>query len=381
VTGTERVDHADVLVVGAGVIGMAVAWQAASAGLSVVACDPDPGRAASWAAAGMLAPITEASLVEAPGTELRLASARQWPEFAARLHDETGIDVGLRDEGTLAIAFDDDDHRHLEELARVHRLLELESEWLDARDCRSLEPLLSPRIRGGLRVSGDWQVDNRALVTALISAMTARRVDVRRCALRTLTGTEERITGGELEDGSVVSSETVVIAAGPWSPAVVGLPAVARPPVRPVKGDIIRVLGSAEDPILSRSIRAGVRGKDVYLVPRRNGEVVIGASVEEAGFSTAVRAGAVFELLEAAVAVVPAVAELELVESLSRLRPGSPDNLPILGATSVPGLVLATGHYRNGVLLTPITAEAITAVLCGHELPAVAVPFTLARFT
>jgi glycine oxidase len=148
-----------------------------------------------------------------------------------------------------------------------------------------------------------------------------------------------------------------------------------------VKGDIIRVLGSAEDPILSRAIRAGVRGKDVYLVPRRNGEVVIGASVEEAGFSTAVRAGAVFELLEAAVAVVPAVAELELVETLSRLRPGSPDNLPILGTTSVPGLVLATGHYRNGVLLTPITAEAITAVLCGHELPAVAAPFTLARFT
>ena len=216
-------------------------------------------------------------------------SGRSLPHDSA---NETGIDVGLRDEGTLAIAFDDDDHRHLEELARVHRLLELESEWLDARDCRALEPLLSPRIRGGLRVSGDWQVDNRALVAALISAMTARGVDVRRCALRALTGTEERITGGELEDGSVVSSETVVVAAGPWSPAIAGLPAVARPPVRPVKGDIIRLLGSTEDPILSRSIRAGVRGKDVYLVPRRNGEVVIGASVEEAGFSTAARAPA-----------------------------------------------------------------------------------------
>jgi len=381
VTGELRLDYPDVLVVGAGVIGMAVAWQAASAGLSVVVCDPDPGRAASWAAAGMLAPITEASLVEAPGTALRLVSARMWPEFAARLHDETGVDVGLRDEGTLAIAFDDDDRRHLEELAGVHRLLELESEWLGASDCRALEPLLSPRIRGGLRVAGDWQVDNRALVAALIAAMTARGVDVRGCSVRTLTGSEDRITGAELDDGSIVVAHAVVVAAGPWSPAIAGLPDAARPPVRPVKGDIIRLLGNAEDPILTRSIRAGVRGKDVYLVPRHNGEVVIGASVEEAGFSTAVRAGAVFELLQAAVAVVPAVAELELVESIARLRPASPDNLPILGSTSVPGLMLATGHHRNGVLLTPVTAEAITAVLCGLELPEVAAPFTLARFT
>jgi glycine oxidase len=380
-SATRRPDHADVLVVGAGVIGMAVAWKAASEGLSVVVADPDPGRAASWAAAGMLAPVTEASLVEAPATALRLASVRMWPEFAAQLRDETGVDVGFRDEGTLAIAFDEDDHRHLEELARVHRLLELESEWLGARECRALEPSLSPRIRGGLRVSGDWQVDNRALVTALIAAMTARGIDLRRCGVRALTGTEDEITGGQLEDGSVVTSDAVVVAAGPWSPAITGLPDAARPPVRPVKGDILRVLGSAEEPVLTRAIRAGVRGKDVYLVPRRNGEVVIGASVEEAGFSTAVRAGAVFELLQAAVAVVPEVAEMELVESIARLRPASPDNLPILGATSVRGLVLATGHHRNGVLLTPVTAEAVTAVLCGRELPAVAAPFTLDRFT
>jgi glycine oxidase len=328
----------------------------------------------------MLAPVTEASLVEAPATALRVASARMWPEFAARLGDDSGVDVGFRDEGTLAIAFDDDDRRHLEELARVHRLLELDSEWLGARDCRALEPSLSPRIRGGLRVAGDWQVDNRALVTALLAAMTTRGIDLRRRALRVLTGTEEAITGGELDDGTVVSCGAVVIASGPWSVAIPGLPEVARPPVRPVKGDIIRVLGSADEPVLTRAIRAGVRGKEVYLVPRHSGEVVIGASVEEAGFSTAVRAGAVADLLQAAVAVVPAVAEMELVETIARLRPASPDNLPILGATPVPGLVLATGHHRNGVLLAPITARAVTSVLCGHELPAVAAPFTLDRF-
>jgi glycine oxidase len=380
VSGTGRGENADVLVVGAGVIGMAVAWKAASAGLSVMVCDPEPGRAASWAAAGMLAPVTEASLVEAPATALRVASARMWPDFAADLREESGIDVGFRDEGTLAIAFDEDDHRHLEELSRVHRLLELDSQWLDSRDCRALEPSLSPRIRGGLRVSGDWQVDNRALVTALVAAMTTRGIDVRRCALRSLVGGEEGITGGELDDGTVVSSGAVVIAAGPWSPAIAGIPDGARPPVRPVKGDIIRVLGSADDPVLTRAIRAGVRGKEVYLVPRHNGEIVIGASVEEAGFSTSVRAGAVAELLQAAIAVVPEVAELELVESIARLRPASPDNLPILGATPVPGLLLATGHHRNGVLLTPITAEAVTAVLCGNELPSIAAPFTLDRF-
>jgi glycine oxidase len=380
VSGPGPTTRAEVLVVGAGVIGMAVAWKAALAGLSVVVCDPDPGRAASWAAAGMLAPVTEASLVEAPSTALRVASARMWPDFAAALRAESGVDVGFRDEGTLAIAFDEDDHRHLEELARVHALLELESEWLDTRECRALEPSLSPRVRGGLRVAGDWQVDNRALVTALIAAMTTRGIEVRRVGVRTLTGDADAITGAELDDGTVVSAGSVVIAAGPWSPSIAGLPEVARPPVRPVKGDIIRVLGSADDPVLTRAIRAGVRGKDVYLVPRRNGEVVIGASVEEAGFSTAVRAGAVFELLQAAVAVVPEVAELELVETIARLRPASPDNLPILGATPVKGLVLATGHHRNGVLLTPITAEAVTAVLCGDELPAVAAPFTLDRF-
>jgi glycine oxidase len=380
VSAAERRDRADVVVVGAGVIGMSVAWKAAAAGLSVIVCDPEPGRAASWAAAGMLAPVTEASLVEAPSTSLRVASARMWPEFAAMLREESGIDVGFRDEGTLAIAFDDDDHRHLEELARVHRLLELDSEWLDARACRGLEPALSPRIRGGLRVAGDWQVDNRALVTALIAAMTTSGVEVRRTGVRTLCGDEHKITGAELDDGSVISASSVVVAAGPWSPTIAGVPEVARPPVRPVKGDIIRVLGRPEDPVLSQAIRAGVRGKDVYLVPRRSGEIVIGASVEEAGFSTAVRAGAVFDLLQAAIAVVPEVAELELVEAIARLRPASPDNLPILGATAVPGLVLATGHHRNGVLLTPITAEAVTAVLCGNELPALAAPFTIDRF-
>ena len=184
----------------------------------------------------------------------------------------------------------------------------------------------------------------------------------------------------ELDDGDVLGAAAVVLAAGAWSGQIAGLPPVARPPVRPVKGEIIRLSGPAIDPVLSRTVRAGVQGRSVYLVPRDNGEVVVGASMQEAGFAATVRAGAIHELLADAIAVVPAVAELELVETTARLRPATPDNGPILGPTPIDGLLLATGHHRNGVLLAPVTAEALVAVLCGRSLPADAAQFTLERF-
>ncbi len=370
----------DVVVVGAGVIGLSIAWRTAAAGVSVTVCDPSPGSGASWAAAGMLAPVTEASVAEAPLTGLGLASIRRWPAFASALQDDSGVDVGLRCDGTVAVAFDDDDHRALEELLRVHAALGLDSEWLPARDCRRLEPLLSPRIRGGLFVAGDWQVDNRALLRALTAAATAQGAELRRTRVARLRGDDAGVSGVTLEDGSVQSAGMVVVAAGASSGLLEGIPSAARPPVRPVKGDILRLRGAEKEPLLTRTVRAGVRGQSVYLVPRAAGELVVGASMEEAGFNSVVRTGAVYELLQAAIAVVPGVAELELAETTARLRPATPDNGPVLGPTPVPGLVLATGHHRNGVLLTPVTADALASVLTGSGLPAEAAAFTIGRF-
>jgi glycine oxidase len=327
-----------------------------------------------------LAPVTEATVAEAPLTALGLASTRMWPAFAREVYEASGIDPGLRTEGSLSMAFGGDDRRSLQELMAVHRLLGLDSEWLDARECRRLEPLLSPRVQGGLAVSGDWQVDNRQLLAALCSAGNHSGVELRRQRVRCLRGDGHRIDGVEFDAGEVLSAATVVLATGAWSGQMDGMPPQARPPVRPVKGEILRLSGPPAEPVLFRTVRASVQGRSVYLVPRRNGEVVVGASMQEAGFTATVRAGAIYELLADAIAVVPAVAELELVETAARLRPATPDNGPILGRTPIDGLVLATGHYRNGVLLAPVTADALVAVLGGGSLPTVAAGFGLERF-
>jgi glycine oxidase len=371
---------ADVVIVGGGVIGLSIAWRAAQAGFRVTVCDPDPGHGASWAAAGMLAPVTEATVVEAALASLGLVSAGMWPAFAAEVEAAGGVDPGLRNDGTLAVAFDNDDRRVLEELRAVHRTLGLRSEWLSAKECRVLEPMLSPLVRGGVAVAGDWQVDNRALLRALVGAVDRCHVEIRRRAVVLLRGGETWIDGVELDDGEVLPAAVVVLAAGAWSGRIGGVPPSARPPVRPVKGEIIRLSGPTDDPVLSRTVRAYVRGRSVYLVPRGNGEVVVGASMQEAGFSSTVRAGAISELLADAIAVVPAVAELDLVETTARLRPGTPDNGPILGTTPVDGLLLATGHHRNGILLAPVTAFALVAALRGQSLPVEAKAFTLERF-
>jgi glycine oxidase len=371
----------DVVIVGGGVIGLSVGWQTAAAGMKVVVCDPMPGRGASWVAAGMLAPITEASVAEAPLVRIGLASLAKWPAFAAGLADETGTDVGLRQDGTLYVALDDDDKRAIDELLEVHRCLGLESEWCSSRQCRELEPLLSPRVRGGLRVGGDWQVDPRAVVAALEEAFARRSGHLQRSLVRRLlTGPDGTVTGVELDDGTAVATGTVVVAAGARSANLPGLPDDAVPPVRPVKGEILRLRADPASLPFVRNIRGSVQGRSLYLVARHNGEVVVGATTQEAGFDTTVRSGAVHDLLHAAIDLVPAIEELPLVEALAGSRPGTPDNLPVLGPSAAPGLVFATGHYRNGVLLAPFTADAVGAVLAGGALPAEATTLGIERF-
>ncbi|PZS16260.1 MAG: glycine oxidase ThiO [Acidimicrobiales bacterium] len=371
----------DVVVIGGGVIGMATAWRAALQGLAVVVVDPQPGRGASWAAAGMLTPVTEAYYGEEDLLRLNLASARRYPSFVAELESASGLQVGYRTNGTLAVAADSGDRAVLEDLHRYQQELGLDSEMVSGRECRALEPMLAPGIRGGLLVAGDHQVDGRALHRALSVAAGLAGVEVRTTAVSEVLVARDRVTGVRLDNGETIAAPTVLLAAGCWSAGMAGVPPDARPPVRPVKGHILRLRSPARRPLLGRNVRGLVAGSHLYLVPRGDGRLVVGATVEEMGFDTTVMAGAVHDLLRDARAVVPGTAELELVESHAGLRPGSPDNLPIMGQSVLPGLAVATGHYRNGVLLAPVTADAMASLLVTGTTPEVIAAFSPRRFT
>ncbi|HSV68100.1 MAG TPA: glycine oxidase ThiO [Mycobacteriales bacterium] len=370
----------DVVVVGGGVIGLAVAWRAATEGLRVALVDPRPGSGATRVAAGMLAPVTEARYGEQPLLALALASARRYPSFAVELAEAAGRPAGYRQTGTLAVALDVDDRAALRELHAVQTGLGLATDWLTGRECRTLEPLLAPSVTGGLLAPGDHQVDNRVFAAALLAAADRAGVDLWRVRATGILCAGDRVIGVRLDDDGVLAAGQVVLAAGCWSAGLAGLPEPAVPPVRPVKGQILRLRTPPGQPYLGRAVRGTVRGGHVYLVPRPDGELVVGATVEEQGFDTRVTAGGVYELLRDAHDVLPGLTELTLVETAAGLRPGTPDNAPILGPAPVPGLVYATGHHRNGLLLTPVTADAVTAYLCTGTLPAVAAPFTLDRF-
>jgi glycine oxidase len=368
-----------VVVAGGGVIGLAVAWRCAQRGLAVTVVDDGSTDGAWYAAAGMLAPVSEAGYGEENLLALCRASLERFAEFAAEVESASGVAVGLRRAGTLVVGFDADDVSVLDDLHAFHRALGLPAERVTPGQARRREPGLTPRLRGALHVPADHSVDARALRAAL-------RVAAQRAGARVVEGRISRLVvdgdgadgaarGVALADGSTVDGEQVVLAAGAWSGTLPGVPAL---PVRPVKGQILRLRGA--EGLLAGTVRALVRGQEVYLVPTPDGGLIVGATVEELGFDRTVTAGAVFRLLRDAIEVVPAVTELELVETLARWRPGTPDNGPLLGPTDLPGLLAATGHYRNGVLLTPITADALAAWLTGDEPPAVAAAFSPHRF-
>ncbi|MEV5280170.1 glycine oxidase ThiO [Streptomyces sp. NPDC051994] len=372
----------DVLVVGGGIIGLATAWRAAQRGLTVVLADPEPGGGAAQVAAGMLAAVTELHYGEQTLLALNVESARRYPAFAAELSEVTGLDTGYRACGTLAVALDSDDRAHLRDLHALQVRSGLESEWLSGRDCRRLEPMLAPGVRGGLRVDGDHQIDPRRLAKALVAACTRAGVRFVHGWAERLRVVRERAAGVVLADGTHLAADQVVLAAGSLSGRLKGVPEELLPPVRPVKGQVLRLtVPPAYAPFLSRTVRAVVRGGDVYLVPRENGELVVGATSEELGWDTTVTAGGVYELLRDAHELVPGITELPLTETRAGLRPASPDNAPLLGPTALPGLHLATGHYRNGVLLTAVTGDVMAHVLTCGELPDEARPFTPRRFT
>ena len=364
-----------VIIVGGGAIGTAIAWRAAKIGHTVTVVDPDPGRGASWAAAGMLAPVTEAHYGEEALLALNLASARRWSTFAEELAEDAGADPGYRTCGTITVARDLDDAAALAELFAFQQRLGLTVNRLTGSEVRVLEPSLSPRIRGGLSAPDDHQVDNRALMTALLAAAQRAGVTFERRGAVALTSNGGRATGVTVAAGDALAADAVVLAAGIGTNGLDGLPAGLVPPVRPVKGQLLHLRG---DPQLCPSVGV-IRGLEVYVVSRGDGRVVVGATMEERGTDTSVTAGGVLQLLQSAWELVPGIAELELVEATAGLRPATPDNAPVLGPTAMPGLHLATGHFRNGILLTPVTADAVVAGLDG-DVPDWVRPFSADRF-
>ncbi|MGH2821185.1 MAG: glycine oxidase ThiO, partial [Actinomycetota bacterium] len=329
----------------------------------------------SWAAAGMLAPVTEVHYGEEGLLRLNLDSARRWPGFAHELAEAAGRDVGYRTTGTLAVARDNDDKAALDELYDFQRKLGLEVQRLRGRDCRQLEPGLARRVRGGILVEGDHQVDNRLLVEALGAACASAGVERRRARVEEIEISGGAVESATLSGGERIACGRIVIAAGCWSGQIKGVPGELVA-VRPVKGQLLHLRGPRETPLATRTIR----GLDVYVVPRDDGRVVVGATVEERGFDATVTAGAAYELLRDAYELLPGVTELELVEAVAGLRPGTPDNAPLLGESGIEGLVLATGHYRNGILLTPLTADAIGDLLVEGRAPEAIEPFSPRRF-
>ncbi|TDD90717.1 glycine oxidase ThiO [Actinomadura darangshiensis] len=367
-----------IVIIGAGVIGLATAWRTAAGGAAVTLVDPAPASGASSVAAGMLTPVSELTYGEEPLLRLGLASRDRYGAFAAELEELTGLDTGYRTDGIIEVAFDSDDLKHLDDLRRFQESLGIPVEALTGRECRKQEPMLAPGVRGGLLAPADGSIDPRRLAPALLAACERLGVRlVRRRAAR-IVAEHDAAAGVGLDDGTVLPADRVLIAAGPWSGDLEGLPPGTVPPVRPVKGQVIRL--RTRTPFIRRSTRGLVRGSSVYLVPRADGEIVLGATQEELGFDTRVTAGGLWELLRDARELLPGITELEFAEVTAGLRPGSPDNAPVMGPTAMPGLFAGTGHFRNGILLTPVSADILSAMLLDGPVPEVAGAFAPGRF-
>jgi glycine oxidase len=370
-------NRCDAIFAGGGVIGLASAWAAAKRGARVCVLEAErPAAGATGVAAGMLAPVGEASWGEDDLVSLNLESLRRWPGFAEELEQASEIEVGFTRRGALHVALDRDEAESLRRRYDLHGQLGLDSEWLTGGACRELEPGLATGVRGGAHVPGEASVDPRRVVAALLAALDREGVAVQ-------AGSEiasaERSDGAwrvATSDGEIFRAGALVLAAGCWSGSLDWIPPEARPPVRPVKGEIVTLRGSAQEPVCERI----VAGDRVYMVPRDDGRLVVGATVEEKGFDTTVTAGGVHELLREAYRVIPEIAELELVETTAGLRPGTPDNAPLIGESATEGLLIATGHFRNGVLQAPLTADCVAALLAGGDPPIDLTPFSPRRF-
>jgi len=371
-----------VLIVGGGVCGLGIGWRLAQVGRPVAVLEqrevgPNSLPAATWASAGMLAPHVEAEPGEERLLPLLLESHARWPAFAQELKEASGIDVGYRTEGTLVVALDRDQVERLRFQYEFQRKLGLELTWLSGDAVRQREPHLSRNVIAALYSPHDHQVDNRQVLLALRQAFLAAGGVLREHAsVAEILVEKGEVQGVRLISGEILHAPVVVVAAGAWSATLPGLPPEARPPVRPVKGQMLALQTPPDAPLLHHV----VWGRDVYLVPRKDGRLLVGATVEEKNFDARLTAGGVYTLLRRAWEVLPGIDEAPIVEMWAGLRPGSRDDAPILGATPVKGLILATGHYRNGILLAPITADAVSHLILTGETPESIRNFGIDRF-
>jgi glycine oxidase len=365
------------VVIGAGVMGLSIAWRLAQAGCTVTVYDRgEAGHGASWAAAGMLAAAVETEPGEETLLGLTLESQRQWPDFARELETATGMSVGYRDEGTVVVALNRDDAEQLRFTYDFQKRLGLDIEWLSGAAARQREPHLRPGIPGAVLSPNDHQVENRALAAALAAAAKqAGAIIHEHCPVHEIDTVGDQVRGVITANGRV-PADVVVLAAGAWSRDIGGIPAAYVPPVRPIKGQMLALRMDPAAPLLRHVIWLP-RG---YLVPRLDGRLVIGATVEERGFDDSVTAGGLLALIEGAWRAVPAIEELPVIETWVGFRPGSRDDAPMLGPSGIEGLVVATGHHRNGILLTPVTAQSISRYILTGQLAENLRPFSPERF-
>lgn len=366
-----------VSIIGSGVAGLGIAWALAQGGMRVTVFDQGKiGRGASWAAAGMLAAALETEAGEETLLPFALTAQRLWPEFAARLEAASGLSVGYRESGTLSIAPLRDDVGYLRHRQAFLTQCGLSVIWLDRAELKQREPFLSPRISHALFSAGDHQVDNRALVTALHAACVKSGVVFHEnTKVDEVVLADHRLTGIRVKD-EVLATQHLVVAAGAWSGQLRGLPPANLPPVFPMKGQMLALQMDPAQPL----IRHVVWTPHVYLVPRGDGRLVVGATMEDKGFDAALTGGGVLHLLRETFEVLPGMEELPLLESWVGFRPTSRDDAPVLGPSGIEGVTFATGQHRHGILMTPLIAAAIQDYILKGSLPTVAQPFTMQRF-
>ena len=369
-------DRAEIVIIGAGVIGLAIAFELVRRNRSVLVLERDRvGAGATWASAGMLAPVSEAEAEEPAMVELALESHRRYPQFVEAVEAASGLSCGFRQDGTLVVALGRDDEEELEHLRVAQQSRGLRSIPLTADEVFEREPHLSGWVTGGLLAAEDYQVDPRLLVKALAAAIRTGGGSIREGArVDTLEAEGARLRRVSGQRGSrefTVDCDVAVVAAGAWSSAAIDSP-VSEFGIRPVKGQICRLRG----PRLTRHV---IRTPEVYLVGRGSGELVVGGTMEESGFDSSPTAGAVMDLLRRAWRVLPGIYDLTFAEFSVGLRPAARDHMPLMGETDVEGVFVATGHYRHGILLTPATASLMADLIANGRGSSLLTPFAARR--
>lgn len=348
-----------IAIIGGGICGLSIGWYLARAGQAVTILERgQAGRGATWAASGMLTPWSFIGSDEEPVFQLQLASHALWPDFGRELESTADVAIDYRTEGRLFIVLDHEDARGLRTRYEFNRKLGLTLEWLSGDEARRIEPHLASTVTDAVFMPTGHLVDNRKVALALQKAFRLAGGILReQSEVVEIVIERNRVQGVRLSD-EFLAAETVVLAAGVWSKDIPGLPMAVRPPIRPVKGQMLALQMPPESPLLRHTVTG-----QVYLVPRSDGRLLVGATVEEKGLDTHVTAGPIFDMLGQARRILPAIDNLPLIETWAGLRPASDDEAPILGTTRVGGLIVATGHFRHGILLAPITAQAISQLI------------------